>query len=92
MYAEHVLRVKVDWASLCALKEKKFGGIGGVFTKWFKNNSKLVDDPRFPIPEVREPKKPRHCCRVDNDMETVSGEAIANINDGDDHMEYNIGI
>ena len=33
MYAEHVLRIKVDWSTLGALNEKKFGGIGIAFTK-----------------------------------------------------------
>ena len=84
--------VKVDWSSLGALNEKKFGGIGITFTKctvpdfpyilvpeWFRENSKLVDDLRTPIPDGREPKKPRHSCRADNDMETLSGEVVANM-------------
>jgi hypothetical protein len=95
MYAEHVLRVRVDWSSLGALNEKKFGGIGIAFTKctvpdisyipvpeWFRENSRLVDDPRTPVPDGREPKRPRHSCRADNDIETVSGEVVANMEDG----------
>ena len=45
-------------------------------------NPKLVDDPRIPIPEGWEPKMSRHSCRADNDIETVSGEAVANMEDG----------
>jgi hypothetical protein len=85
MYAEHVLRVRVDWSSLGALTEKKFGGIGIAFTKctvpdipyipvpeWFRENSGLVDDPSTPVPNGREPKRPRHSCRAENDIETVN--------------------
>ena len=95
MYAEHVLRVRVDWSSLGALNEKKFGGIGIAFTKctvsdipyipvpeWFRKNSRLVGDPRTPVPDGREPKRPHHSCRADNDIETVSGEVVANMEDG----------
>jgi hypothetical protein len=34
MYAKHVLRVRVDWSRLGALKKKKFGGIGAACTKY----------------------------------------------------------
>jgi hypothetical protein len=73
MYVEHVLRVRVDWSSLDALHSQKFGGIGITFTKctvpvipytlvpeWFKKNPRLVDEPRVPISDAREPKKPRN--------------------------------
>ena len=72
MYAEHVLRIRVDWSNMGALNEKKFGGIRIVFTKytvpdipyisvpeWFRRNFKLVEDPRTPISEGRKPKRPR---------------------------------
>ena len=67
MYAEHVLRVRVDWSTLGALNEKKFGCIGIAFTKcavpdvpyipvpdWFRRNPGLVDEHGTPIPEGRE--------------------------------------
>ena len=95
MYAEHVLRVRVDWSSLGALNEKKFGGIEIAFTKctvpdipyipvpdWFKENSRLVDDHSTSVPDGREPKRPRHSCRADNDVETVSAEVVATIENG----------
>ena len=78
-----------------ALNEKKFGGIGIAFTKytvpdisyipvteWFRENSRLVDDPSTPIPDGWEPKKPRHSCRANDDMETVSAEVVATMEDG----------
>jgi hypothetical protein len=55
----------VDWLSLGALKERKFGGIGEAYNKytvpdipytpvpeWFKTNPKLVDEPGTPITEI----------------------------------------
>ncbi len=95
IYVEHVLRVRVDWSSLGVLNENKFGGIGIAFTKctvpnipyipvpkWFRKNSRLIDDRSTPVPDGRKPKKRRHSCRADNDMETGSGEVVANMEDG----------
>ena len=78
-----------------ALNEKKFGGIEIAFTKctvpdipyipvpdWFKENSRLVDDHSTSVPDGREPKRPRHSCRADNDVETVSAEVVATIENG----------
>jgi hypothetical protein len=100
MYAEYVLRVRVDWSSLDALKEKKFGRIGIAYTKctvldipyipipeWFRTNLKLVDEPMTLFPEGREPKMLRNRRRVDNDMETVIGEAFTNMDDGREDMK-----
>ena len=97
MYAEHVLRVRMDWSSLGALKEKKFGGIRIAFIKyavpdilytlvpvWFRRNPKLVDEVGFLISEGREHNKTRRLGRTCNDMETVMEEAFVNI---DDDME-----
>jgi hypothetical protein len=85
-YAEHVLRVRVDWSNLTALSERKFGGLGIAYTKcivsdipytpvpeWFMKNPKLVDEPGGPISEGWEPKMIRHVGPTDNDMETVMG-------------------
>ena len=100
MYAEHVLRVRVDWASLDALNAQKFGGIGFAFTKctvsdisytpvpeWFRRNPRLVDEPGTPMPEGREPKKPRCRGRATNDVEMTIEEAFANMDDGIEAME-----
>jgi hypothetical protein len=93
------LRVRVDWSRLAALSERKFGGLRIAYTKctfldilytpvpeWFRRNPKLVDEFGFPIPEGREPKKIRHVSRTDNKMETVMGEADANMDDDRDDM------
>jgi hypothetical protein len=97
MYAEHVLRVRVDWSNLAALSERKFGGLGIAYTKctvpdipyipvpeWFRKNPKIVDEPGGPILEGREPKRIRHVGPTDNDMETVMGEADTNMDDMND--------
>ena len=73
MYAEHVLRVKVNWSSLDALHGQKFGGIGVSLTKctvsdfpytsvpeWFRRNPGLVNEHRTPFLEGQTPEKPRH--------------------------------
>jgi hypothetical protein len=83
----------------CCSKREKIWGLGIAFTKctvpdisytpvpeWFRNNPKLVDEPGGPISEGREPKRKPHVGPTDNDMETVMGEADANMNDGMDDM------
>jgi hypothetical protein len=50
-----------------------------------------VDEPGGPIPEGREPKRKRHVGSTDNDMETVMGEADANIDDMND-QEMRTGV
>ena len=102
MYAEHVLRVRVDWSSLGALHGQKFGGIGIAFTKctvpdipytpvpeWFRRNPRLVDEPGAPIPEGREPKKPRNRKRPANDVEMAIEEAFEHMDEG---MEANVEV
>jgi hypothetical protein len=102
MYAEHVLRVRVDWSSLGALHDQKFGGIGIAFTKctvpdipytpvpdWFKKNPRLVDEPGVPIPDDREPKKPRNRKRPANDVEMAIEEAFEHMDEG---MEANVEV
>lgn len=103
MYAEHVLRVRVDWSSLGALHDQKFGGIGIAFTKctvpdipytpvpeWFRKNPKLVDEPGAPIPEGREPKKPRTRKRPANDVEMAIEEAFEHMDE--EGMEVNVDV
>jgi hypothetical protein len=64
MYAEHVLRVAVDWSTL---PSTGFGRLSEMYLKmklaqiayvavpdWFRNNPALVDDPESPIPANRE--------------------------------------
>jgi hypothetical protein len=60
MYAEHVLRVAMDWSTLSSTG---FGRLSEIYLKrklaqiayvavpnWFRNNPALVDDPKSPIP------------------------------------------
>jgi hypothetical protein len=81
MYAEHVLRVRVDWSSLGALHGQKFGVIGIAFTKctvqdipytpvpeWIRRNPRLVNEHETLILDGREPKKPRNHKRPANDQ------------------------
>ena len=102
MYAEHVLRVRVDWSSLIVLHGQKFGGIGIALTKctvpdipytpvpeWFRKNHELVDEPGTPIPEGRTPKKPRQRKRQANDVEMAIEEAFEHMDEG---MEANVEI
>ena len=97
MYAEHVLRATVDCSSLAALSKRPFGGIGPAFTKcivpdipyttvskWFRRNPRLVDELGTPIREGGTPKRLRYVRRMDNNMNTVMGEADANMDDGND--------
>ena len=64
IYAEHVLRVAVDWSILPIIG---FGCLSEMYLKrkpaqiaymvvpdWLKNNPILVDDPESPIPANRE--------------------------------------
>jgi hypothetical protein len=65
MYAEHVLRVPVDWSTLPStgfghLLEmyltRKLAQIAYVLVPdWFRNDPALLDDPESPIPANREP-------------------------------------
>jgi hypothetical protein len=93
----------VDWSSLDALNEKKFGGIGIAFTKctvpnipytlffeWFRRNIKLVDEPGTPFPEGRESKRPRRLGRATNDMKMVIEEAFTNIDNGGYDLGFRI--
>jgi len=102
MYAEHVLRVRVDWSSIAALQGLKFGGLGPAYTKctvpdipytpvpeWFRKNPKLVDEPGTPIPEGRTPKKPRHRKVTSNDVEMAIAEAFEHMDEG---TEANIEV
>ena len=87
MYAEHVLRMRVDWSTLW---QDKFGSVGDALSKcqdvdipyspvpqWFRKNPKLVDELGCPLPKDREPKWP--CLRrmAENDMDMILGEAFA---------------
>lgn len=69
MYAEHVLRMRVDWSTL---KGEKFGHLGTALLArrpkdipyspvpdWFRANPKLRDEPGRPLPPDREGKQPR---------------------------------
>jgi hypothetical protein len=64
IYAEHVLRVPVDWSTL---PSTGFGRLSEMYLTrkptqiayvaipdWFRNNSALLDKPKSPIPANRE--------------------------------------
>jgi hypothetical protein len=92
MYAEHVLRVAVDWSTL---PSTAFGHLSEMYLKrklaqiayvavpdWFKNNPILVDDPESPIPANRESwlrSRPRKRRRLfaDNELDNDLGAAFA---------------
>ena len=87
MYAEHVLRMTMDWSTL---QRDKFGFVGDALSKcedvdipyspllqWFRENLKLLDEPRCTLLEGQEPKRP--CLRrtTKNDMDMILEEAFA---------------
>ena len=100
MYAEHVLRMRVDWSTLW---QNKFGSVGDALLKcqdvdilcspvpqWFRENPKLVDESGCPLPEGREPKRPCLIHTVENDMDMTLEEAFAIMDmdvDGEQGME-----
>jgi hypothetical protein len=92
MYAEHVLRVPVDWSTL---PSTGFGRLSEIYltTKpaqiayvvvpdWFRSNPALLDDPESPIPANRKPwslSRPRKRRRVsaDNELDRDLGAVFA---------------
>jgi hypothetical protein len=92
MYAEHVLRVPVDWSTL---PSTGFGCLSEMYQTrkptqipyvavpvWFRNNPSLLDDPKSPIPANREPwsrSRPRKRRRLsaDNELDRDLGAAFA---------------
>jgi hypothetical protein len=92
MYAEHVLRVPVDWSTL---PSTGFGRLSEMYLTrkptqipyvaipvWFRSEAALLDDPESPIPANREPwsrSRPRKRRRVsaDNKLERDLGAAFA---------------
>jgi hypothetical protein len=84
MYAEHVLRVSVDWSTL---PSTGFGRLSEIYLTrkpaqiayvvvpdWFRSNPALLDDPESPIPANREvwswsrPRKKRRLS-ADNELD-----------------------
>ena len=49
-----------------------------------------MDEPGTPIPEGRTPKMTRHVRQTDNDMDTVTGEADANMDDQENIAEVEV--
>jgi hypothetical protein len=92
MYAEHVLRVPVDWSTL---PSTGFGCLSETYQTrkptqiryvavqvWFRNDPTLLDDPESPIPANREPwsrSRPRKKRRLsaDNELDRDLGAAFA---------------
>jgi hypothetical protein len=92
MYAEHVLRVPVDWSTL---PSTGFGHLSEMYLTrkpaqiayvhvpdWFRNDPALLDDPESPIPANCEPwsrSRPRKRRRVsvDNELDRDLGAAFS---------------
>jgi hypothetical protein len=92
MYAEHVLRVSVDWSTL---PSTGFGCLSEMYQTrkptqipyvavlvWFRSDPALLDDPESPIPTNREPwsrSRPRKRRRLsaDNELDRDLGTAFA---------------
>jgi hypothetical protein len=92
MYAEHVLRVPVDWSTL---PSTGFGRLSEMYLTrkptqipyvavpvWFRSDPALLDDPESPIPANCEPwswSRPRKRRRVsaDNELDRDLGAAFA---------------
>jgi hypothetical protein len=94
MYAEHVLRVPVDWSTLLSIGfghllemylTRKLAQIAYVpVPDWFRNDPALLDDPESPIPANREPwsrSRPRKRRRVsaNNELDRDLGATFAQI-------------
>jgi hypothetical protein len=92
MYAEHVLRVPVDWSTL---PSTGFGRLSEMYltrnptqiayvavSDWFRSNPALLDDPESPIPTNRKvwsrsrPRKKRRFS-ADNELDRDLGAAFA---------------
>jgi hypothetical protein len=92
MYAEHVLRVSVDWSTLLSTR---FGCLSEMYQTrkptqipyvvvpvWFRSDPALLDDPESPILANREPwsrSRPRKRRRLsaDNEQDRDLGAAFA---------------
>jgi hypothetical protein len=92
MYAEHVLRVPVDWSTL---PSTRFGCLSEMYQTrkptqipyvtvpvWFRNDPSLLDDPESPIPANREPwsRSRSHKTRrlsADNELDRNLGAAFS---------------
>ena len=107
MYAEYVLRVRVDWSTLKSIN-KKIGQIGDALStkklvdipyepipNWFRQNPKLVDEPRRPLPPNRIPKRPRWRRAPQNAIGIVLREVFEAMEmdvEGNDDGQINVGV
>ena len=107
MYAEHVLRVRVDWSTLKSIN-KKIGQIGDALSikkpvnipykpipDWFRQNPKLVDEPGHPLPPYRTPKRPRWRRAPQNPIDIVLREVFEAMEmdvEGNDDGQNNVGV
>jgi hypothetical protein len=92
MYAEHVLRVPVDWSTL---PSTGFGCLSEIYQTrkptqipyvvvpvWFRNDPSLLDNPESPIPANREPwsrtkSRKRRRLSADNELDRDLGAAFS---------------
>jgi hypothetical protein len=92
MYAEHVLRVPVDWSTLPSIG---FGCLSEMYQTrkptqipyvavpvWFRSDPSLLDDPESPIPANRKPwsrsrSRKKRRLSADNELDRDLGAAFA---------------
>ena len=107
MYAEHVLRIRVDWSTLKSMN-KKIGQIGDALAikklmnipyepipDWFRQNPKLVDEPGRPLPPDNTPKRPRWRRAPQNPIDIVLREVFEAMEmdiEGNDDGQINVGV
>ena len=107
MYAEHVLRVRVDWSTLKSIN-KKIGQIGDTLIikkpvdipyepipDWFRQNPKLLDEPGRPLPPNRTPKRPRWRRASQNPIDIVLREVFKAMEmdvEGNDDGQINVSV
>ena len=61
-----------------------------IVPEWFRRTLRIMDEPGTPIPEGRTPKMTRHVRQTDNDVDTVTGEADANMDDQENIAEVEV--
>ena len=106
MYAEHVLGVRVDWSTLRSTnksirqirdalsKKKPMDILYSLVLDWFRQNPKLVDEPRSPLPLDKIPKKPRWRLALQNAINIALQEVFKAMEvdeEGNDDGQLNRG-
>ena len=106
MYVEHVLSIRVDWSTLRSINEK-IGQIGDALStkkpmeipyspvpNWFRQYSKLVNEPGHPLPLNRLPKRPKWRRAPQNGIDIALHEVFKAMEmniEGNDDGQINAG-